>query len=88
MFMSDQALMFILKYHHNKTCYTRCPKKKYIPILVLATCRDPLAPKSAGLIDLQQEYGGENGRLKIRQLDAANSEQVAELGKMVSNVNV
>lgn len=54
--------------------------------VVLATCRDPLAPKSAGLIDLQQEYGGENGRLKIRQLDAANSEQLAELGSSLKGV--
>jgi len=59
---------------------------KYSDSIVLATCRDPNAPKSAGLLELQQEYGGEDGRLKIRQLDAANPQQVAEFGGSLNGV--
>lgn len=59
---------------------------KYSDSIVLATCRDPSAPKSTGLVDLQQEFGGKNGRLKIRQLDAANSQQVAEFGESLKGV--
>jgi len=53
---------------------------KYSDSIVLATCRDPSAPKSAGLIDLQREFGGEDGRLKIHSLDVANSQQLTEFG--------
>ena len=49
-------------------------------MLVLATCRDPSAPKSSGLLDLQREFGGEDGRLKISRLDVANAEDVADFG--------
>jgi len=56
---------------------------KYADSTVLATCRDPGAPKSSGLIDLQREYGG---RLKIHQLDAANAQQVAEFGGSLKGV--
>jgi len=53
---------------------------KHSDSLVLATCRNPSAPKSSGLLELQQEFGGEDGRLKIRQLDVANQQNVADFG--------
>jgi len=57
--------------------------KGYPESLVLATCRDPSAPKSSGLLDLQREFGGEGGRLKIHRLDAANPEDVADFGSRI-----
>jgi len=57
--------------------------KRYPDSLVLATCRDPSAPKSSGLLDLQREFGGEDGRLKISRLDVANAEDVADFGSRI-----
>ena len=50
---------------------------------MLATCRDPHGPKSVGLRDLQVEHGGEgqNGRVKILQLDAADEKSIAQFGR-------
>jgi len=59
---------------------------KHPDSFVLATCRDPSAPKSVGLLELQSEFGGENGRLKIRQLDVADPQQVLDFGAGVKEI--
>lgn len=53
---------------------------KYPESLVFATCRNPAAPKSSGLLELQSEFGGDGGRLKIHQLDAAKPEDIEIFG--------
>ena len=49
-------------------------------VSVFATCRNPAAPKSSGLLELQSEFGGDGGRLKIQQLDAAKPEDIDTFG--------
>jgi len=48
--------------------------------LVIASCRNPSSSTSGGLLDLQRQFGGEDGRLKIRPLDVADEKSVYQFG--------
>lgn len=54
--------------------------------LVVATCRDPSASSSSGLMELQQQHGGIDGRLRVIPLDTTNADAAAGIASQVSSV--